>query len=85
MMPLKHLWTLILLVAKLWASLQGINRTQASKERSNSNELDHAYRSKWRNPSSKEEAARLDKTRDDFLLGPDELDSLHRSDGYRRD
>nr|WP_321444999.1 hypothetical protein [uncultured Cohaesibacter sp.] len=82
---LNQLWGLILLVAKLWASFQVTNRTQITREGSNSNELDHAYRSKWRYPSSKEEVASLDKTRDDFLLGSDEHDSLHRSDGYRRD
>ncbi len=85
MLLLKQLWTVIILLVKLWASFQFTNRKQTTKEGSNSNELNHAYRSKWQYSRWCEKTEPLDKTHDDLLLGSDKRDGLHRSDGYRRD
>lgn len=85
MLLLKQLWAFLMVVIEILVSVRNANKVQNPVAPNRVKDLIHAYRSKWRHASPRESTVLHDKCENDQPGLPDAADSLHSSDGYRRD
>ncbi|WP_157967710.1 hypothetical protein [Cohaesibacter intestini] len=81
MLVLKQLWKLVLLLLDFWSLLRVVDRSPSPKGVTLKRDFNHAYRSKWPHSAKKTEAGHKINGADQSV----DADSLHNTDGYRRD